>query len=549
MLQTLTHTFRVILTLLFLMMVVAGNLPLFKGRIDGPYTFALAWTLLIIGGLGSLGMIIASRFPKPLIGYFVTAFLALVALPFFGVATFAVGLVLGYQVKTDQVAAAPYFSAPAFEMPGFDKVPEQASAFSTPDFVPQAFAPEPSFSNPDATGASELPSEQVPHEPAHLFNMPWDTDTLLSHSTGTISPPNFGGPPKYVPEPNQPGAPTALVGSAAGWQFQAYDRYRRSAIGIRYSPQQFHGQQPIFEFMPLYKRDVQPDGASLVFASEGYAVGGLQIVAGDEYLNAVRIKFLRERPDGALDPSDSYMSDWIGNPAGKKVKEIGGDSARVIGICGREGGGINALGLLLDRLPPDQKPILAQESVDPIVPPVPSVGAAASRRKARPKTGENEPEYIPPPHLPGELTELVGGRARSSEGWQFEQFDVGRRLIIGFHHSMGSWDNIPSVAEFAPIYEGDRFKSPPNSLLAREGYVVGRIHVVGDRFVNAIRVEFVRKNSDGSLDSRDSYLSQWIGDPQNKKPTVLGDGQTPVIGVCGRRGAIVNAIALVLDRR
>jgi hypothetical protein len=112
---------------------------------------------------------------------------------------------------------------------------------------------------------------------------------------------------------------------------------------------------------------------------------------------------------------------------------------------------------------------------------------------------------------------------------------------------MGSWAGVPAVAQLDPIYDRNPRPAGGESLLAREGYAVGGLQVVAGDLVNAVRVIFVREGSDGALDKSDSYLSDWIGDPGDKSPTVLGDGKRRVIGICGRNGAVKNAVALVLD--
>jgi hypothetical protein len=70
--------------------------------------------------------------------------------------------------------------------------------------------------------------------------------------------------------------------------------------------------------------------------------------------------------------------------------------------------------------------------------------------------------------------------------------------------------------------------------------------VHADDLVRAVRVVFVRQQSDGSLDKTDFYLSDWIGEPADTARRTLGNGTTPVLGVCGRRGALIDAIGLVL---
>jgi hypothetical protein len=66
--------------------------------------------------------------------------------------------------------------------------------------------------------------------------------------------------------------------------------------------------------------------------------------------------------------------------------------------------------------------------------------------------------------------------------------------------------------------------------------------------VRAVRVVFVRQAEDGALDKSDFYMSDWAGTTLDGKPTTIGDGVTRVIGVHGRKGAVINAIGLVQEK-
>jgi hypothetical protein len=158
------------------------------------------------------------------------------------------------------------------------------------------------------------------------------------------------------------------------------------------------------------------------------------------------------------------------------------------------------------------------------------------------KTGP--PIYNPPPWLKGQPTALLGG----PEGFQFETVNLNRKAVIGFRYRMGRWANQPAVAQLEPLYDAQQFAAVKDKVVAREGYVVGGLQVVSDDLVNAVRIIFVREQTDGELDKTDNYLSAWIGDPGDATPKPLGDGRTRIIGVCGRRGAVLNAVALVLDK-
>ena len=66
------------------------------------------------------------------------------------------------------------------------------------------------------------------------------------------------------------------------------------------------------------------------------------------------------------------------------------------------------------------------------------------------------------------------------------------------------------------------------------------------RYVNAVRVTFMKLGADGKLDPKDSYTSDWLGADkvEGKEVRLGGDGRT-VIGLNCRQGAILNAVALV----
>jgi hypothetical protein len=139
---------------------------------------------------------------------------------------------------------------------------------------------------------------------------------------------------------------------------------------------------------------------------------------------------------------------------------------------------------------------------------------------------------------------LAGG----PEGFQFERCDRRRQSVVGFRYRLGSWANQPAVAQLDPIYSR-QLKDTSNAHIARDGYVVGGVQVVSGELVTAVRIIFVRERTDGTLDKTDNYLSDWIGDPGDTSPKPIGDGLTRVIGICGRRGAVLNALALVLDKQ
>jgi hypothetical protein len=119
-------------------------------------------------------------------------------------------------------------------------------------------------------------------------------------------------------------------------------------VGVRYGVGAWAGKQALSQLDPVYDRAATRGSGTLLLAREGYVVGGL-IVEGAELVQAVQIEFTRQKPDGTLDPADTYTSDWLGAPAGGASNKLSGGNRRVIGIQGRRGAVIDALGLVLEE--------------------------------------------------------------------------------------------------------------------------------------------------------------------------------------------------------
>jgi hypothetical protein len=118
--------------------------------------------------------------------------------------------------------------------------------------------------------------------------------------------------------------------------------------------------------------------------------------------------------------------------------------------------------------------------------------------------------------------------------------------VVGFRYLLGRWGTKQALSRFDPLTSRDG-GAARNTVVAKEGYAVGWIQVVASELVEAVRIVFVRQKDDG-LDKSDFYYSDWIGTPGSVEPRTLGDGATPVVGVCGRRGAVLDALGLLLRK-
>jgi hypothetical protein len=84
--------------------------------------------------------------------------------------------------------------------------------------------------------------------------------------------------------------------------------------------------------------------------------------------------------------------------------------------------------------------------------------------------------------------------------------------------------------------------------VARDGYAVGAAKVRTFNYVNAVRLTYMRIREDGQLDPADFYKGEWLGFRGGKEYEITGEG-APIIGIHVKQGIILDAIALVIDRK
>lgn len=144
------------------------------------------------------------------------------------------------------------------------------------------------------------------------------------------------------------GTDSKLIGNPEGGSsFRSVNPQGKAIIGFSYSMGSWDGVAAIRDLTPLYDQS-PPRGRSVaVTAKAGYAVGGLKIDA-PQYVSAVQIVFYRVKEDGQLDTTDAYTSEWLGKPSGKDAPLIDGAGKKTIGVFGRRGAVIDAVGLVFE---------------------------------------------------------------------------------------------------------------------------------------------------------------------------------------------------------
>jgi hypothetical protein len=141
---------------------------------------------------------------------------------------------------------------------------------------------------------------------------------------------------------------TELLGGTGGFPFESDYSAGEAVIGFHYSIGTWAGEVAITHLEPLFDRQAPGTSEQIVIARPGYVVGGLQVDAGD-LVSAVRVVFVRENENGELDLEDFYMSEWLGARSRSNPKTLGNGKDRVLGLYGRSGAVLDAVGLVLEQ--------------------------------------------------------------------------------------------------------------------------------------------------------------------------------------------------------
>ena len=141
------------------------------------------------------------------------------------------------------------------------------------------------------------------------------------------------------------------------------------------------------------------------------------------------------------------------------------------------------------------------------------------------------------------LTETVGGKG----GIAFQTVDSQGRPVIGVQFILSSWEGNKYVGQLTPLFDRSR-ATRPNTIFAKEGYALGSIHVWAGEFVDGIKLVFMKLNDDTSLQLSDSYEADTIGSATTGTAKIITSNGRLIVGFHGRRGAVMDAIGLVVRK-
>ena len=142
---------------------------------------------------------------------------------------------------------------------------------------------------------------------------------------------------------------------------------------------------------------------------------------------------------------------------------------------------------------------------------------------------------IPDAH--GILPELLGGTG----GAPFRTVSPTGKPVTGIRVTTEEWAGISCIRRIEPHWDRT-LENDPITVVAREKYALGAVHVEAEKYVYALKFEFMRIGADGLLNAEDSYVSDWFGTPGRVEVRILTGQGRPVIGFFGRHLAVLDSV-------
>lgn len=147
-------------------------------------------------------------------------------------------------------------------------------------------------------------------------------------------------------------------------------------------------------------------------------------------------------------------------------------------------------------------------------------------------------------HL-GKDTDIAG----DAKGGAPQRFVDKDKPLLGLDYAAGEWEKEKCLRQLVAVFDQDQAPAPGSSrATARAGFAVGGINVKTGKYVSAIQLVYMKLKTDGSLDAKDSYSSDWLGaEAKDAKETKLGQTGKRVMGIKNQQGAVLNGLALVME--
>lgn len=140
---------------------------------------------------------------------------------------------------------------------------------------------------------------------------------------------------------------TETVGGTGGVAFRRVDYQGRPVIGVQCILRSWAGGKYVGRLTPLFDR-TRATRPNTIFAKEGYALGAIHVWAS-EFVDGIKLVFMKLNDDTSLQLSDSYEADTIGSATTGTAKIITSDGRLIVGFHGRRGAIMDAIGLAVRK--------------------------------------------------------------------------------------------------------------------------------------------------------------------------------------------------------
>jgi hypothetical protein len=178
------------------------------------------------------------------------------------------------------------------------------------------------------------------------------------------------------------------------------------------------------------------------------------------------------------------------------------------------------------------------------------MGKVKGTTRPRDWTAEEIERYTKPPpaYKNPNAHPMIGEDVPSlpNAGGQFRFLDPEGHLL-GLDYHMGEWENRKVVARLTPIFTVDQPKQQTIRVIAKKGYAVAGAELNLNKYVCGIRLHFAKVKADGTLDMKETYSADWIGEKPTGEAMKLGNDGRRVLGILMQQGAIVDRFSLVME--
>lgn len=140
------------------------------------------------------------------------------------------------------------------------------------------------------------------------------------------------------------GIRSQLVGGTGGVPGTRVSAEQKPVLGVQYRLNPWAGRDRVAMLNPVYEPADNNLNQNVIMAKPGYALGAVEVNA-PQFVDGVRLVFMKLTADGTVDPNDRDDSDWIGAGSADPVR-LERDGKPIVGFHSRDGAVLDAVGVV-----------------------------------------------------------------------------------------------------------------------------------------------------------------------------------------------------------